>query len=295
MKFQIDGDELDCGLPLISVVIPFGGGEFLLEAVRSILEQTYRHIEVIVIDDFSQENAREVLLGVSDNRLKVFRTANKVGISRALNLGVRQSTGSYIARMDADDFALPERLNRQLHFMVANPSVVACGTAIETFGLRSRRFRFPSSNFWCRAMLTYLPCFAHPSVMFRRSSFEESGGYDSQFDGAEDYELWLRMMEKGELANLGEILLAYRVHDAQATRTKALLTRLMRKRVSLIARTGSDGRYRPHERFTLPSVHKTLGLLPRWAFRLQASLPVRLRKKSTPGEAFRTLPPKTNS
>lgn len=218
--------------PLVSVVLPFGGGPFLDQAVQSILSQTYSNLELLVVDDYSEPPATKFLKDVKDRRLRVIRSQEKIGIGKALNLGISAAKGELIARMDADDISRPSRLETQVAFLNRNPSVVACGTYVETFGNHSRIISLPRTDKWCRLMLLDSPCFAHPSVVFRRRAFFAVDGYNSEFDGAEDYEFWCRLVEHGLFANIDKPLVKYRIHAAQTTRLTAQRTRQLRREIS---------------------------------------------------------------
>ena len=195
----------------VSVVMSvFNGERYLGEAMDGILEQTYRDLELVVIDDGSTDGSPEILeeRRRSDARLRVFRQENR-GLTRSLNRGVELSQGEYIARMDADDVADRNRIERQVAFMDAHPDVGLLGTGYHeidedgrTLGVKA----FPTDDRTLRATLIRYNPFFHASVMLRREVFGAVGLYDPAWPSVEDYELWFRVARRFRLANLKEPL-----------------------------------------------------------------------------------------
>lgn len=210
-------------MPRVSVVLSVYNGErYLKECVSSILEQRYADFEFIVINDGSTDSSEEILAGYRDARLKVIRQS-RYGLSRSLNRGVRMSTGEYIARMDADDVALPDRLDKQVAFLDAHPEVGMVGTAYyeidqvgKVVGLRSH----PTSDGELRKTLIRFNPFFHSSVMLRGSVFSRVGVYAETAYAAQDYELWFRVAGAFQLANLSEPLVMRR-YDGQNISVKS--------------------------------------------------------------------------
>jgi hypothetical protein len=142
------------------------------------------------------------------------------GVVAALNLGIRVSSGYYIARMDADDVARPHRLSRQLEELSRNPEVAVLGSnyeVIDRFGRVLRVVRMPTTSAAIRVALRSSNCIGHPTVLMRRDAVIDAGGYRQPFQHCEDYDLWLRLEEKYQLRNLDESLLLYREHRGQLT------------------------------------------------------------------------------
>jgi len=145
---------------------------------------------------------------------------SRSGIAVALNNGIASAPGLFIARMDADDEAHPERLERQLAVLMAHPKVAAVGSGydvIDRAGIARRRERVPIEASEIQAQLPRRNCLAHPTVMMRREMVTAVGGYRAALVPCEDYDLWLRLAERHELLNLPEPLLRYREHAEQAT------------------------------------------------------------------------------
>ena len=206
--------------PLVSVVMPaFNAARFLDEAVRSVLEQTLLDIELVVVDDGSTDTTPKLLHSYDDPRMRVMRQEN-AGIAAALNAGVSLAQGVYIARMDADDVSLPDRLERQADFLTRHPRTVLVGTwyrRIDTTGTTLDVVPGLCGNAELRRDLYTRSPFGHGTVMMRRASVLEVGAYRPNTVPAEDFDLWSRLMRIGEAAILPEVLYEYRLHDSQSS------------------------------------------------------------------------------
>lgn len=208
--------------PLVSVIMPVYNGErYLPQAIESILCQTLRDFELLILNDGSTDGTAPLIERYArvDSRLRVYHQENR-GLIAALNRLLALSQGPYVARMDADDISLPHRLEAQLNFLEANPSVALVGGAIElidSLDVPSHIVRFPTSAHAIRRTLLHHSCFAHPAVMMRKDAVQAVGGYRKCFAAAEDYDLWLRLAERFQLANLQDPVLQYRVHPHQIT------------------------------------------------------------------------------
>jgi hypothetical protein len=208
--------------PSVSVVMSvYNGQAFLSEAVESILGQTLRNFEFLIVDDGSADGTAEILAGYAsrDPRMRVLRHENK-GRAVSLNIGISLAIGEYIARMDADDVAMPYRLKEQLEFMELHPDVGLLGGAVElinTTGQTIKTARPPLEDSEIKSlMLRFNPIF-HPSVVMRKRVALAAGGFRKALLDADDYDLWLRMGERTRLANLGKPILKYRIHSGQVT------------------------------------------------------------------------------
>jgi len=204
--------------PLISVLMPVFNAEYYLEeALGSLAAQTYREFEVVAVDDGSTDGSGKILRKALGHWpwLRVFQQPNG-GVAAALNRGLVECKGEFVARMDADDLARPNRLARQLTFLRDHPDVGVCGTYAMTLGERcSRKLRYGVSDQVLRSRMIFGCALAHPTVMMRRSVLvAEPGPYAGRF---EDYDLWLRLLRRTKFACLPEVLLDYRVHPAQVT------------------------------------------------------------------------------
>lgn len=212
--------------PKISVVMPVWNGErYLREAVESILNQTFREFEFIILDDGSTDRTPEILaeFAARDSRVRVIRLAHE-GIVIALNRGVAEAKAQWIARMDADDVARPERLARQWEALRNNPEAVLCHTHIHIIG--DPKYVTPAGRFIrTKALLALRLCFqcpiVHPTVIFSKAAFIECGGYVPEERHAEDYGLWGRLLMMGEVIGCAEPLLDFRVHADSISKIKS--------------------------------------------------------------------------
>ncbi len=200
--------------PAVSVVMAVYNGEpWLGEALASILGQSLVDLELIVVDDGSTDGTSERLAAVTDTRLCVLRQS-RGGQTAALNRGLRAARAPLIARIDADDIALPRRLACQAAFLAAHPDVGLLGTAareIAPNGAVVRTLVPPYDDHALRRALRRSNPFIHSSVMFRRALVDAVGAYDESFAVAQDYDLWLRMSRVTRLANLDEPLVLRRL------------------------------------------------------------------------------------
>lgn len=203
--------------PLVTVLMSvYNGEKYLCEAIESILNQTFGDFEFIIINDGSTDMTARILNSYQqkDRRIRVIHKTNS-GIVDSLNKGLQLCRGTYIARMDADDISLPQRLEKQFLFMESHANIGICGTWVRTFGGKHECiFEYPLNDATLRCLLLFTNTFAHPTVMIRKdflSSFSLS--YSSDYPHAEDYELWVRCSRHFAMANIPEMLLLYRLHD----------------------------------------------------------------------------------
>lgn len=209
-----------------SIVIPVRNGEaFISDCFQSILEQdTKSQFEVIFVNDHSTDRTNEILqeYAMLHGNLRIL-DANGTGIASAINQGILEAQSEIILRMDADDIMVPNRLSMQLAFFANNLDCVLLGGQIRTFGNTSSLPTpnvYPSSHGEILRMLAKGNAFAHPTVAFKKEAALSVGLYDSNFDGAEDYEFWTRLASKGRLHNLTQLLVNYRIHEHQVTKKK---------------------------------------------------------------------------
>lgn len=209
--------------PEISVVMSVYNGErYLAEALQSILTQTLSDFEVIIVDDGSTDRTWKLLedFASRDRRVLLLRNIENLGISASLNRAIAMARAPLIARQDADDISLPNRLDLQTRFMKNYPDVVLLGSWVKTTdacGVETGSL----SDFGCELAKWYLLFFnyfgAHGSLVLRRSTFEEVGGYDTSFRYAQDYDLWTRLSFEGRFELIREYLYCFRRHSGSVS------------------------------------------------------------------------------
>jgi len=235
--------------PLLSVVMPVrNGARWLGEAIDSVVQQTLSELELLVIDDGSTDETPQILSAWSrrDSRIRVLRQHDR-GLVAALNYGLAEARGQFLARLDADDRAVPERLERQIRVLESAPSIGLLGSwaqRIDEHGRPRGSLRPETNSEKLADILTHANPFVHSTIMLRTEIARGLGGYRTAFEAAEDYDLWLRMSEVTLLANVAEPLVQYRRHGANVTTRKAIRqsfsVRLAQRAASIRRRTGCD-------------------------------------------------------
>jgi hypothetical protein len=204
--------------PHVSVIMSVhNGGSYLSEAVESLLRQTYHDFEFLIVDDGSTDGSGEYLDSVAaqDPRVRILKQENR-GLVASLNRLIKESRGSLLARMDADDICLPQRLQAQVERFQSDPTLGVLGGKVELIDTQGRcagKWHYPLTAEASVDMLQFGCPVAHPAVMMRRDLVVEVGGYRSFFAHCEDYDLWLRMSERAYIANLDQVVLRYRIHE----------------------------------------------------------------------------------
>ncbi len=208
--------------PLVSIILPIYNGEaHLREAVESLLGQTHREFELLIVDDQSPDGSRAIAgeFARRDARVRVLENTQGKGLAGALNTGLLAAAGVFVARMDQDDLSLPTRLERQVAYLQAHPEVTLCGTWVRLIGEQAgAEWHLPTDWDSIRCTMLFCGALAHPTVMWRRAEFERhQWHYDPAFS-TEDYELWTRIAETAWLANVPEVLFLYRTHAQSYTK-----------------------------------------------------------------------------
>jgi len=209
--------------PAVSVLMGVrDGAPWVADAVASVLAQTAGDLELIVVDDGSTDATPALLAAVRDPRLAVVRQ-EPAGLTRALNTALARARAPLVARLDADDLALPERLARQRAFLAAHPEVGLLGTAareVDAEGRAVRVLRAPADDPALRRALIRANPFVHSTVMLRRAALDRVGGYDERLPVAQDYDLWMRVAGVSRLASLEEVLVVRRLVPGRVTATR---------------------------------------------------------------------------
>jgi glycosyltransferase involved in cell wall biosynthesis len=226
--------------PVVSVLIPTfkPQPDYLRQALESILGQTFQDFEILILDDSPAEEhlvVAKVSAELKDPRIKVVGGGERQGLIASLNDGLKLAKGEFIARMDADDLSLPERFERQLAFMKANPDIAVCGTQFEVFGGRSVVTDHSVGRQAVRDGLLFRGCIiGHPTVMMRRAVLEKfNARYEQRFHHAEDYGLWAVLSHRTQLSNLPDVFLRYRSHSHQTGQVQAANTERVTREIKV--------------------------------------------------------------
>lgn len=194
--------------PLVSIIMPtFNRAKYLEDSISKILLQTYKNIELIIIDDCSVDETQIVLsnLKIIDSRIKIIQTGKNIGLIKSLNLALGLAKGKYIARADDDDAWINKnKLKEQINFLEENTEYVIIGTGTIVINEKKEeifRYRQPNSDKSIRAKMLFGNPFIHSTVVFRKSILEKTGLYDENLSDAEDWDLWMRMGMYGKLYN----------------------------------------------------------------------------------------------
>ncbi|MDQ3047217.1 MAG: glycosyltransferase [Bacteroidota bacterium] len=213
-------DKIIKDSPSVSVLMPvYNGEQFLREAIDSILGQTWKNFEFIIINDGSTDGSEEIILSYKDNRIVYLKNEINLGLIATLNKGLSIAKGKYIARMDADDVSLPERFAEQFKYMEIHTEVGVSSTYyhyIENGSIKKSNFWYGSEE--VNTLLLFNSCLCHPAVFIRRSLLEENNiRYESDFRHAEDYRLWAVLSRVARFGIIDKTLFYYRLHPSQVT------------------------------------------------------------------------------
>jgi glycosyltransferase involved in cell wall biosynthesis len=256
-------------VPLVSVLLSVhNDAHFLGAAIDSVLHQTYRDLELIVVDDASTDETPSLLATIANRRLSVLRNDERLGLAASLNRALDHATGKYVARHDADDIALPQRLARQLARIRSTPPVGIVGSGVvdlDVDGRRGKTHFMPTGATPLRWLALFSSPFFHPTVLVDRELLDSHGlRYDPTFLESEDYDLWTRLFAFAEGDNIRDALVLKRVHPAQASQHRGELQESFQRQVALreIAKVAPDvdaelawrvgARKRPPPRATKP-------------------------------------------
>jgi glycosyltransferase involved in cell wall biosynthesis len=203
--------------PLVSIVMPVHNGQkYIFEAMDSCLNQTYENIEIIVVNDESNDNTLEILNKYSkiSNKVKVISVSKKENLGQVINEGIRIATGKYIARIDADDIMFHERIKDQVEFLENNSDVVLVGGQVEIINKEGKYVRdrkYPLIDSELRRNLFIFQAFAHPAIMMKKEILNTIGLYPEDTSKVEDVKLMFLLSKQGKFANLNEKVIKYRV------------------------------------------------------------------------------------
>jgi glycosyltransferase involved in cell wall biosynthesis len=234
--------------PLVSVIIPaHNRAQLVQKAIESVLMQSYKNLEIIVVDDASDDATPQVLanFSASDPRVKVLTNEKNLGLVRNLNKGISVSRGKYIARLDDDDLWIdPGKIENQVQFLEDNKDYVLIGSGVikvDEQGKEVSRILFPEKDKEIREIMFLKSPFVHSGVVFRKDVFEKLGGYNENLKVCEDYDLWMRMGKTGKFYNIPEYFVRYR--ESQGNLSYTQLRKIFKQNIILV------GKYRknyPH-------------------------------------------------
>jgi len=199
----------------------YNGEQFIAQCIESIQGQTVPNWQLIVVDDRSTDATPDILADFAkrDSRILLLKGAH-TGIAAAANLGLAEVSAPFLARIDADDVALPNRLQVQRDYLLANPRALAVGSYVRLIDAQNKRLglrKAPTGSVEIAATLKTRNCMCHPSSMIRTDAMRMIGGYRSKFKNSLDYDLWLRLSEIGQISNQAQELLLYRRHANQVS------------------------------------------------------------------------------
>ena len=215
--------------PQVSIVMPtFNNGRYLQESIQSVLSQSFQDWELVVVNDASKDNSREILqrFASQDPRIKVFHNEQNLRIVKTLNRGLDLAQADLIARLDGDDYwSDNEKLRQQVDFLNSHPDygmIGSWGTAMDENGKYLFDLKFPSTDAGIRSQFLMRNCFIHSSLVFRKKLVLDLGGYVMTEGYIEDYELWLKLGMKCKFALIPKIMVSYRINSVGLTQSNAL-------------------------------------------------------------------------
>jgi glycosyltransferase involved in cell wall biosynthesis len=211
MTFSVDAP------PPLTVFTPFYRNiRYFDETIVSVLSQSFTNFEYLMINDGDPADAGRIERHYCDPRIRIINTSTRLGLSGSRNAGLQEARGDLIAFIDSDDWCEPGRLAKQVEFLRDHPDYVLVGGALRFVNERSEIIgsrSYPQTDDEIKRTIVIYNCIAQPTVMARRRSLIEAGGYSDEFPAAEDYDLWLRLARVGKFQNLREPLVAYRLHE----------------------------------------------------------------------------------
>ena len=228
----------------LAVLLPTYNAElYLNESIDSILNQTFSDFDLYVYDDCSSDNTEKLISKYNDNRLFYIKNTENLGIAKTLNKGLEELLPNYeyIARMDADDWSYPERFRKQIDFLENNRETVLCGT--QGYWLKELNqnpitvWEYPIRNDYIKYYLLFAASFGHSSVFFRSSYFQKHNlRYNENVSTCEDWDLWIRIVKNGQVANLPDFLMKYRVLENSNHRSSKKIKRHFEERAIIISK-----------------------------------------------------------
>ena len=233
-------------IPLVSVVMPaYNSEKYIAETIESVLNQTYKNFEFIIINDASTDKTLDIIkkYAKKDKRIKVIENKKNLGITKTRNKGLELAKGKYVATHDSDDISLPTRFEEQVEYLESHPEVGAVGAYIRIFDEVNKKIsirKYPKNDKELRKLIYFCCPIAQPVSMIRKSILDKIGGYRKIEAPSEDLYLWFKIGEKSKFANIQKVLLNYRYYPNSTTGSKL---RLMEKRANKIRWRESKSRH----------------------------------------------------
>lgn len=222
----------------LSVVMPvYNGEKYIKDSIKSILNQTFKDFELIIINDGSTDKTLKIIEQFKEKRIFLYNNKKNLGVAKSLNVGLKLAKGKYIARIDADDLNYPNRFEIQVKFLNQNPEYVLIGSNadwIDRKGNLIPGFKVKLNDSELRKWMFFRNQFFHSSVMFRSSAVKLLGYYNEVLNGVEDYDLWFKMLRIGKVANISKSLIKRRIHENVVTKNKHFKIELLAIIVRLI-------------------------------------------------------------
>ncbi|WP_373032456.1 glycosyltransferase family 2 protein [Sulfurovum sp.] len=204
---------------LVSVVMPvYNGEKYIAEAIESILDQSFKDFELLIINDASTDNTVSIIKKYNDTRIRLIHNDENLGLARVRNIGIENAEGKYIAWLDADDISVNTRLEKQVLLLEKNPDVGLCGTWVKTIGAVEHVWQYPTISKTIKSVMLFDNTFATSSVMLRKEIlYSHNIRFNVDYPPAEDYDLWENISLHTEVVNIPKVLTLYRLHPAQTT------------------------------------------------------------------------------
>jgi glycosyltransferase involved in cell wall biosynthesis len=209
----------------------YNSEDTIADSILSIMNQSYKDWELLLVNDFSSDNTLDIIekYAATDSRIKVINNEKNMGLTVSLNRAINVSNGEFIARLDSDDLAEPQRLEKQVAFLVSNPDVGMVGSGanlINKTGKKIGNMDVISNDYIISKFINYLNPFIHSTIMIRKCVLDEVGGYREKFRYSQDYDLILRIYDRYAAVNMPEHLISWRVSEGSITMQNNTLQRI---------------------------------------------------------------------
>lgn len=284
--------------PKVSIVMPvFNGEKYLREAATSILNQTFTDIELVIINDGSTDNTESILDEIAvDQRVRVLSNGKNIGLTLTRNKGLRKSKGEYVAMLDSDDIALPNRIEKQLAFLETNRDFALIGSSIDLINSSGKYIRtqhYPTPSAYIPSLLFFQNNFAQSAVMIRKSALPDQC-YREEYPQGEDYDLWIRISGVHKTANINSVLVKYRMHDESVSNHKAAIHQssvksILTKQLQQIGIEPTTGEIQLHMQLGVLEVPKTkeaILAVESWLLKVSSA---NAKSRKYPSDLFNTI------